>query len=336
MERCKHIPDHMKIDVARQPLGLVLITSIAVIFLSALKSVYAPAVEAVPYAGSPMAEFVENMFRGDILRYAAIIIILAVNALLLTRIMVIYKANFGRGFLCAAMYMIAAAVIVSPYGSITGPLAAMLLVISSDQAVSAFRRNYRFEAVFKSAFALGFVPLLYPAAITLWLIFPVILALYQRTLREIVVAIAGLLLPFLLCSTAWWSAGYAWGYLFESFILGLTSPQGESVSTLAGGDMFALLLAGLYLIIAAASVVLLSVSYNKYPNRVRKVYVHLTALLLCCIPMYFIPSGDLSVSASLTAVPLSVVGTHFFIRANKWIGLGVYIVLLVLAIAAVI
>lgn len=324
----------MKIDVARQPLGLVLVTSIAVLLLSGLKSMVGPAAEASQLSGSPLADLIGGMFRNDILRHTVVTVILAVNALMLTRIMVIYKANFGRSFLCAAMYLIAAVGIVSPYDSITGPLAAMLLVVSSDRAVSAFRRNYRFEAVFKSAFALGLIPLLYPAAIVLWLIIPVILALYQRTIREIVTAVTGLLLPLLLCSTAWWIAGYPWGHLAGCFLAGLTSANGESLAVFAENNLFKLLLAALYLLLAVVSIVLLLINYNKYPNRVRKVYIHLSALLLCCIPMYFIPSGDLTASICLTAVPLSVIGTHFFIKMNRWLGLGIYIVLLAVLVAA--
>ncbi len=324
----------MKIDVARQPLGLILVTSVAVMLLSLVKSMAGPATEPFPVSGSPLAELIGGIFRNGIFRYATVIVILAVNALMVTRIMVIYKANFGRSFLCAAMYLIVATGIVSPYDSITGPLAAMLLVISSDRAVSAFRRNYRFEAVFKSAFAMGFIPLLYPAAIPLWLMLPVILALYQRTIREMVVAVAGLLLPFLLCSAAWWICGHPWDYIGECFVTGLTSTNGESLVALADGNLFTLLLPGLYMLLSLGSIVLLLINYNKYPNRVRKVYIHLAALLLCCVPMYFIPSGNLAASASLTAVPLSVIGTHFFIRSNRWLSIGIYVIILGLLVAA--
>ena len=326
----------MKIDVARQPLGLILLTSMAAVFLTVIRSAgisSGPELTAGPDL-SPSASLLEGIFRNGWLRYTVVTLILMVNAFMLTRIMVIYKANFGRSFLCAAIYIMAAVGIMAPYGSVTASLASLLLVISTDQAVSAFRRNYRFEAVFKSSFALGFIPLLYSPAIALWLIIPVILALYQRTVREIVAAAAGLLLPLFVCSAGWWAAGYSWTYLVESFTAGLSPALNPGFRFGTDGSYMPLLLAGLYVVITIASVIILIINYNKYPNRVRKVYVHMTALLLCCVPMYFIFPANPAILISLSAIPGSVIATHFFIKINRWIGMGVYLILIFLFIAS--
>lgn len=327
----------MRINVARQPAGLVAATFIVMLALSVVRSLLSPyPAETMVSGGMPLPAFIDSLFPGAGARYSITVVFLFLNAMLLTRIMIIYKACFGRSYLPFVMYAAAATGIFFPIGTLAAPLAALLLTASSEQAVAAFRRRYRFSSVFNSAFMLGFVPLLYAPAVCLLPILAVTLAIYQRGAREVVVSIVGLFLPWALCSIAWWIAGYGWGHVSAGFISAFTqATSGYELRLSLGGDAIPMLVfSTLYIAVIAMSVVLMIRNFSSYPNRIRKVYIHFTILFLLTGTMFLLPSSDPATSVALMAVPATVVGTHFFARMRSVFALSVYILLLLAFIAA--
>lgn len=305
----------MKTDISRQPAGLVAATFVLAVLLAAVRSVLAPYTAEMPaLSGMPLAGFIDGLLPGTAWRYTVGITVLIINAFLLTRIMIIYKASFGKSYLPFVMYAIAAAGIYFPVSSLSVPLVSLLLVGSSEQAVSSFRRSYRFGAVFNSAFMLGFIPLLYAPGICLAPMLIVTLVIYQRNMRETIVSFAAFFLPFILCSAIWWMAGFEWGYIASAFAGNLTSGNYSIAGVGERLSMPALVLCAAYLIVIIVSIFLLLRDYNRYSNRIRRIYFHFTILFVLSAAMFFIPSADPVVNISVIAVPASVLGTHFYTR----------------------
>lgn len=320
----------MRSHVSRQPAGLAIAAFVAALALAVMRSIYAPyPAEASGPTGAPLADLLDKLIPSVAGRYIFTVIILTVNAVLLARVMIIYKATPGRSYLPFVMYAFAATGVFFPVNSLTAPLASLLLVASSEQAVSAFRRRYRFGAVFNSALMLGFIPLLYPPAICLTPILAVTLAIYQRNVREVVVAVTAFLLPWLLCSIGWWFAGYAFGHIGTAFLSGLTESAHLSIPDAIGANTLPVLaFCGIYAAIILISIAMLAARYGQYPNRVRNIYIHFSLLLLCCAGMLLLPSGNPATSAALLAVPASVMATHTVARLKAGPALILYLLLI--------
>lgn len=108
--------------------------------------------------------------------------------------------------------------------------ACTLLVFALRNYCRSFGNGYRFDALFRASLYLGTLLLLRAALLPLLLLLPLAALIFRRTLREVVVACAGLLLPAAaLCYVNWGCGG--------SF----TAPLLELAPTLCGGAPLALL-----------------------------------------------------------------------------------------------
>ena len=86
--------------------------------------------------------------------------------------------------------------------------AAALLALSVKNFARSFCNGYGFDAIFRASLYLGLLPFVSTAALPLLLILPPAVLLFRRTLREAVVAIAGVLLPaFTICYINWGAGG---------------------------------------------------------------------------------------------------------------------------------
>ena len=108
--------------------------------------------------------------------------------------------------------------------------ACTLLVFALRNYCRSFGNGYRFDALFRASLYLGTLLLLRAALLPLLLLLPLAVLIFRRTLREVVVACVGLLLPAAaLCYVNWGCGG--------SF----TAPLLELAPTLCGGAPLALL-----------------------------------------------------------------------------------------------
>lgn len=80
--------------------------------------------------------------------------------------------------------------------------AAALLALSVKNFARSFCNGYGFDAIFRASLYLGLLPFVSTAALPLLLILPPAVLLFRRTLREAVVAVAGVLLRPLRSATS--------------------------------------------------------------------------------------------------------------------------------------
>ena len=126
--------------------------------------------------------------------------------------------SLGRLTVRYNLYSVGTCLAIPLYGAITAGLldkesflttltAATLLALASRNYARSFCNGYGFDALFRASLYLGILMLIVPAALPFVLILPLAVALFRRTLRETVVAIAGLLLPILTFCYLNWGAG---------------------------------------------------------------------------------------------------------------------------------
>ena len=129
--------------------------------------------------------------------------------------------SLGRLTVRYNLYSVGTCLAIPLYGAIAAGLprqgqaflpiltAAALLTLASKNYARSFCNGYGFDALFRASFYLGLLLLLLPAALPFILLLPLAIALFRRTLRETVVALAGLLLPILaFCYLNWGCGGH--------------------------------------------------------------------------------------------------------------------------------
>lgn len=320
----------MRSHVVRQPVGLAVATFAAALFAGTLRAVSAPyPAEMAQALAMPLPELFDSLVPPGVWRYVFTLLAIIATAILVARITIAYKAVQGRSFIAPVMYALAAAGVILPFDSTAAPLAGLLLAASSEQAISSFRRKYRFGAVFNSAFMLGFIPLLYAPAVVLLPILAVTLVIYQRNMRETVTAVFALLLPFFLCSTGWWFADYRFGYIGAAFASELVSGYGLSVTDTFGSYYLPVLaFCTIYVSVLFLSAAMLARRYSRYGTRTRYIYLHSLLLLVLTGAAFFLPSASPAVSVSLSAIPASILASHLLANLKPGAALACYLILL--------
>lgn len=82
--------------------------------------------------------------------------------------------------------------------------ASALLALATKNFCRSYCNGFGFDAIFRASLYIGLLPLVATAAAPLLILLPLAVMLFRRTLREVAVAVAGLLLPALtLCYVNW-------------------------------------------------------------------------------------------------------------------------------------
>ncbi|MDE5690948.1 MAG: hypothetical protein K2I13_01845 [Alistipes sp.] len=198
---------------------------------------------------------------------------------------------------------------------------ALFLVLSIKNFCRSYSTSYAFDAIFRGALHLGILLILAPKTLPLVLLLPLAVFHFHRTFRELLVALAGLLLPVLLLCYVNWGAGAE--FHAPLLAMGETLLEGEwlrifleipfGVQVLAGGAALLLIFALQYFYADLYAV----------SSRSRSILVyHLEALLLigavACLP------GATAAVFALAAVPLSVLLPLFFVRAHPGVAQPIY------------
>ena len=169
--------------------------------------------------------------------------------------------------------------------------------------------------------------MLYAPALPLVLIVPVTLVLYRRTLREAVVAAAGLLLPFFICSVVWWGLGDSFGLMGHELLAGTTLGEDTALPALFGEKgVWSKVYIGLFAALTLCSAIIILRTLPSLRTRAKKIHIHFLWLLLLCLISLLLPGSTIA-SLGVLAVPCCVTVSAFFIRYRGWLPLAIYTVL---------
>ena len=315
-------------DVIRQPLGVVAATFVIMMACVVIRVTTAPyPAETDLAADMPLGRAIDSRFPTGAAACTVGLVAAILNATLLAGMIVRYSVSAVRTYLPMAVYAMTAYGICFPAGSVSATLVPLLLILGSTQMIAAFKRSYQFEHVFKSAFCIGLLPMLYAPALPLVLIVPVTLVLYRRTLREAVVAAAGLLLPFFICSVVWWGLGDSFGLMGHELLAGTTLGEDTALPAFFGEKgVWSKVYIGLFAALTLCSAIIILRTLSSLRTRAKKIHIHFLWLLLLCLISLLLP-GNTIASLGVLAVPCCVTVSAFFIRYRGWLPLAIYTVL---------
>ena len=194
-----------------------------------------------------------------------------------------------------------------------------LLALATKNYARSFRNGFGFDAIFRASLYLGLLPLA--------------VQLFRRTLRELTVALAGVLLPlFVLCYINWGAGG---DFAAPLLLLGRLLTCGPLPTPEALLPLPKLLFAGAAIVLGLLST--LFVFADRYAVGTKPRFI----LLFACITLILACGSLCSPAATaetvtLLAVPVTLLLPFLFVRVRRPIATPLYAALLAVAVANVI
>lgn len=204
-------------------------------------------------------------------------------------------------------------------------VAAALLTLSIKNYARAFCNGYGFDGIFRAACYQGMLLVLSPSTAPLVLLLPLAVVLFQRTLREALVGVFGLVLPLAVLCYVNWGAGGSFSapirYLGDQITAGaffslfsqISIPTRIMLGTVVLLDLFAVML-------------FLSDLYN-VSTKPRFILIFNIGVLLLTAAIVASPASSTDAFA-LLAIPSAMLLPVLFVRIQYWIALTIYLLLL--------
>ncbi len=324
----------MNTDIARQSLATAFLTLAAV----AATALYAgpgggafPSVAMPSPLGDPLTAF--QVAHPSWSRLLSLFCMLY-TGLSIGRLSVRYNLYAGNCYLAIPLFGMAACGMVCGPDYLVQYLSALLLTLSFKHFCLAFRNGYGFGGLFRASFYLGILALVSTPAIPLLLLLPLAVFLFRRTLRELAVALFGLLLPaFALCYIVWASGGDFGAPLADLFTALYTHvglPQDPSHAT---RTIFPLLLAGALLLLTLTALSIQLQHMYAVSQKARLILVFSICAFFLSLTTLLFP-GAFAATAAFAAVPSALLLPIFFVRTQRDFSRVVYLLLLLCTFAS--
>ena len=323
----------MKFDIARQPLVPAFLT-LAALAVVAMWSAGGPAVSTAVQAGHAAGTV-------DIGRNAAGALAVSSPGELLAQfqaahpvwarwiaglLMLFTGMSVGRLTVRYNLYSVGTCLAIPLYGAIACGLAvggdclttfaaSALLALATKNFCRSYCNGFGFDAIFRASLYIGLLPLA--------------VMLFRRTLREVAVAVAGLLLPALtLCYVNWAAGGEFLAQVAEP---GSAFIAGTPLSLFLSTPVQNLVLPGAVFLLDLTALLFFLSDIYALGTKPRLIFIfNISALLLTAAALCGPAATPATVA--LAAVPSAVLLPFMFVRIHRAIALPLYLLLLASAV----
>lgn len=331
----------MQFDIARQPLVPAFVTLAALVVTAtchtdahallpaAVHDAVPPGGLALPSLGELLTQFQllspvwGHLLAGFLLLYTGMVI---------GRLTIRYTLYGVGTCLAIPLYAIAACGIALSADYLAAAAASALMALSMKHFCRAFCNGYGFDALFRASASLGLLVLVSAAAAPLLLLLPFAVLLFRRTVRECVVAVAGLLLPLLAVCYVNWGAGGE----FTAPILAQADAflAGTPLALFGQLPVQALAMLGGITLLTLLAVFFFLTDFYAAGTKPRFVLIFHTGAFFLTLAQLFGPAATPALFG-LAAVPAAVLLPLLFVRIHRTIALPVYLILLAAAFATI-
>lgn len=208
----------------------------------------------------------------------------------------------------------------------SAPLAASLGVCSLRDFYRAYQSSSFTSKLFTAAFWMGFLPMIYPSTIVLWIAAFVFMILFVRSLREVAVVVVGLILPCAIFIYVRWLFGHDFDVQIVELWSSIISRFDFQSVRFVDYHIVLALLVGL---LSLYGVLQVSVMSLRYVARMRIYCAYI--LVFLGVLMFVLPSFNFESYASL-ASPLSIAVTPALLRMRSWLSMPLFIAILLLVV----
>ena len=246
----------------------------------------------------------------------------------IARLSVKYSLFAGHSSLAMPLYGLFACGFVFVDDYLVAYLSSFLLVLTVKYYCSGYRLNsYGFSSIFHGSIILGLMPYIYPASISLILILPFIVLIFKRSLREMVVAIGGVVLPSLIISYILWLRGD--GVLSHVLMIIESLKLDYNAVAQLNNMVSAYVIFGTYISLVVIAYLCYLKDRYQSTKKARRITIFNMYLALCCVVVLIIPSSTTAVMA-LLAIPTSILIPIVLIRMDALIAMVTYLTLMTL------
>ena len=323
-----------KIDITRQPLLLALATSLALTVLGLSFrlpfNVPLPEMSIETPLGALLAEFQRSHHGWSVV---AVFLTAITSAYLVTRSSVRHNLYTRRTYIAMVMFSLCTCCLFGCEEWLRSWATLLALQLACRNFESGFRRSYAFGEMFRGAFFLGLVPLLYAPVATVLLLLPLLVFLFHRPAREVPVIAVGACLPLAISSYVWWGMGYELGYVAERTIAAITAESGYTL--FGGAQLFDLLAMGAVLFVVLMSLGVYMIELGALKFKARRIHVFYIALAATILASALAAGSDCC-TWLLLSLPIAVSMPLLFVRAEVRFSMVTYIALVTLAVLSLV
>lgn len=331
----------MNLNIARQPLipAFLTLTALAVFAMWRAASITAPLAPSItiPTAGAMAIPSPEELLTRLQERWPVW------SSCLGALLMIFTGTSIGRLTVRYNLYGAGTCLAIPLFGSITAALAlgynflpvltaATLLALAFKNYSRSFRSGYSFDALFRASLYLGMLPLVAPSLLPMIALLPLAVILFHRTLREAVVAVAGVLLPvFAFCYVNWGAGGsfaaplhLAW----EAFT------QGSPLEAVRAIPTQALITLGIILLLDLGALFCFLGDIYAVGTKPRAILILafcLLVLFVLFVPAALNPTSTTAV-INLVAVPSAILLPFLLVRIHRIPASILYLILIAAAV----
>ena len=319
-------------DLIRQPLPVATLTFLVIVaaaFTRALSLTYFSG--TVPALCAPLGQYTAAI-RTTMPVVAAVAsgFMIVWAGLLTGRNSIRAELYTQRCYLAMPLFGVAGCGVILNNDFLTQSLVLLLLTMASRNFYNSFHRHYCFDRMFRGALCIGTIPLIYAPGIVLWLLVPLVVWLFRRTLRESIVAVAGLLLPLFFTCFGYWAADSGFLTPVNTIVDALQRSAGPILH--AENTPLPLILSGLILFLLFCAVASLLFNIYQLSTKPRNILLYNIYLLVITVGICFLP-GSTTISLTLTAPAIATLLPLVLTRINGIIASAFYLVIIVLTLS---
>ena len=318
-------------DIIRQPLPVATFTFLVVVIVAFVRAwVTQRFAGEIPAVSAPLGYYTAAFrLSWPLLSAAASIVMLFVAGFLIGRSSVRAELYATRCFLAMPLFGVVSCGVLLSSDYLTQSLTLLLLALASRNYYNSFHRHYCFDRMFRGSLYVGLIPLLYAPGAGLLLLIPLVVLLFRRTLREVAVAVAGLLLPALtLCYVNWAAGGEFLAQVAEP---GSAFIAGTPLSLFLSTPVQNLVLPGAVFLLDLTALLFFLSDIYALGTKPRLIFIfNISALLLTAAALCGPAATPATVA--LAAVPSAVLLPFMFVRIHRAIALPLYLLLLASAV----
>lgn len=324
----------IKIDITRQPLLLALATSLALTVLGLSFrlpfNVPLPEVSIETPLGALLAGFQRSHHVWSVV---AVFLTAITSAYLVTRSSVRHNLYTRRTYIAMVMFSLCTCCLFGCEEWLRSWATLLALQLACRNFESGFRRSYAFGEMFRGAFFLGLVPLLYAPAATVLVSLPLMIFLFHRPVREVPVIVVGACLPLAISSYVWWGMGYELGYVTERTIAAATAESGYSL--FGGAQLFDLLAMGAVLFVVLMSLGVYMIELGALKFKARRIHVFYISIAVLTLTSSLAAGSDCC-TWLLLSLPIAVLMPLLFVRTEARLSMVAYLMLVTFAVLSLI
>ena len=200
-----------------------------------------------------------------------------------------------------------------------------LLILALKNFCRSYSNGYSFDAVFRASLYLGLLPLVSASSLPMLLMLPIAVLLFRRTLREVVVAVAGLLLPvFILCYVNWGAGG---AFFAPLTALSAAFWSGAPLMLFTALPLPLLALSGGILLLDLLCILFFLSDIYAVGSKPRLILIFNIGILILTAAVLCGPAANRG-SIALMAVPSAALLPFMFVRIHRAVALPLYLLML--------